>query len=64
MSDSEITPATLLNPLGANLHDGASLDAELERSGIDRLTVERSGETQTIRRDGESWRLTCRNALF
>ena len=64
MNCSEISPATVLNPLGANLHDRASLVAELERSGIDRLTVERNGETQTVRRDGERWRLTCRNALF
>ena len=57
-------PTKIINPAGATGDEREALVGMLEQVGIDRLTIERGHETQTLRLQGEAWRLTCRNAPY
>jgi len=57
-------PSKALNPAAATGQDRATLVYALEEFGIDRLTIERGRETQTIRQEDGVWRLTCRNTTY
>ena len=57
-------PTKILNPAVATGDEREKLVGALEQVGIDRRAIECGRETQTLRLEGEAWRLTCRNARY
>jgi hypothetical protein len=63
-SSDDFTPHELFTPASVTGSERMDLTEMLESLGIDRLTVERGRDCQTLRRDSDGWYLTCRNSRY
>lgn len=64
LSVDHYSPEEVLNPASVTGRDRIALTRALESMGIDRLTVERGRDYQTLRRDSDGWYMTCRNSRY
>lgn len=54
----------VLSPASVSGRDRIALTQALEAHDIDRLTVERGRDYQTLRKLHDGWFLTCRNSRY